>query len=193
MRSRWKARRGSFDWDVVTDGLVQEQMRAGHDPDSVATTPAWMAETVIHPEDVPRVEATLEDHLAENSLQVTIRLRLTAFGIGCMRAGVACATRRTPVGSLVDHRRLRAKAGGDRQEQLRRATAPIAKNGGIGTLAGGIASRFQQYPGAILGYAGTCLNEVTAGSAVRLPRQRQRTQLSVRRPGRPYPSAAAAR
>jgi hypothetical protein len=28
---------------------------------------------------------------------------------------------------------------------------------------------------------------------VRLPRQRQRTQLSVRRPGRPYPSAAAAR
>jgi PAS domain-containing protein len=61
------ANEGYWDWDIATDRLFlspKAKVWAGLSMDSAITTrAAWLAQIVIYPDDRPRVEAALTDHL----------------------------------------------------------------------------------------------------------------------------------
>ena len=105
----------------------------------------------MHPDDAPRFEAALKDHLEGRTAGYECEYRSPPPGRRLALAGgarpAACAT----LGQAVEIRRLRhgcdrAEAGADRQGTAGSATEAVAEDGGDRHAGGRHRPRLQQHP-----------------------------------------------
>src|SRR5258708_25440956 len=153
------ANEGHWDWDLATDRLFLSQKMAileGHGKDQLITTrAAWVSQIEIHPDDKPRLDLALREHLEGRtpSFECEYRVRndewrwLLARG-RCLRDGMGKPYRF--VGSAIDV--TAQKQAQIERELLEAQLRQSQKMEAIGTLAGGIAHDFNNILGAILGY-----------------------------------------
>jgi PAS domain S-box-containing protein len=153
------ANEGHWDWDLATDRLFLSQKMAtleGHGKDQAITThAAWLSQIEIHPDDKPRLEFAMREHLEGRtpSFECEYRVRnddwrwLLARG-RCLREGSGKPYRF--VGSAIDV--TAQKQAQMERELLEAQLRQSQKMEAIGTLAGGIAHDFNNILGAILGY-----------------------------------------
>jgi PAS domain S-box-containing protein len=170
------ANEGFWDWHLEGDQLFISQkmkMLSGHSPDSEFTTrSAWMAQTVVHPEDVQRREAALKDHFDGLTPRYECEYRarmpdgswcwLHARG-RCLRDAAGKPYRF--VGSLIDVS-TQKQAQLDK-EHLEAQLRQSQKMEAIGTLAGGIAHDFNNILGAIVGYGELAQQQSAPGTPLR--------------------------
>jgi PAS domain S-box-containing protein len=155
------ANEGYWDWRLPTDTLFISQkmkMLTGLSPDNEITTrSAWMAQTVVHPDDLQRRDSALKEHFEGLTPRYECEYRvhmpdgrwcwLHARG-RCLRDAAGKPYRF--VGSAIDVSAQR-QAQLDK-EHLEAQLRQSQKMEAIGTLAGGIAHDFNNILGAILGY-----------------------------------------
>jgi PAS domain S-box-containing protein len=130
----------------------------GQEAESVINSrAAWLAQIVIHPEDLPLFEAALRDHFAGRTARYECEYRVRQLngdwhwlrGRGrCLRDAAGNPIRFVGSSSDVTARR---QAQADK-EQLEAQLRQSQKMEALGTLAGGIAHDFNNILGAILGY-----------------------------------------
>jgi PAS domain S-box-containing protein len=170
------ANEGHWDWDLVTDRLFMSpkmKMLTGVSADTaIPTRSAWRAHVVIHPDDVPRFEAAVTNHLEGRTPQYECEYRvrqpdgawhwLLARG-RCLRDATAKPYRF--VGSTIDV--TAQKQAEIDKEHLEAQLRQSQKMEAMGTLAGGIAHDFNNILGAILGYGEMAYQHAAAGSALR--------------------------
>jgi len=170
------ANEGHWDWDVKADRLFlspKMKMLDGRSEGSEAQSRSeWMRQIVMHPDDRPRFEAALSDHLEGRTPRFDCEYRvrhadgewhwLLARG-RCLR-DVAGKPLRF-VGSAMDI--TAAKRAQIDKEQLEAQLRHSQKMEAIGTLAGGIAHDFNNILGVILGYGELAIQESTEQSALR--------------------------
>jgi PAS domain S-box-containing protein len=170
------ANEGHWDWDLATDRLfLSPKMKLGETEtgDSVITTrTAWLAQLVPHPEDVPRFEAAVRDHLEARTPRYECEYRvrqqdgqwhwLLARG-HCLRDAAGKPYRF--VGTSIDV--TAQKQAQIEKERLEAQLRQSQKMEAMGTLAGGIAHDFNNILGAILGYGELAQQHAAAGSALR--------------------------
>jgi len=170
------ANEGHWDWDVATDRLFLSPKMitwAGLRGVSVITTrSAWLAQIVIHPDDIPRFEAALRDHFEGRTPRYECEYRVRqpdgqwrwVFARGrCLRDATGNPCRF--VGSATDI--TAEKQAQIDKEHLEAQLRQSQKMEAIGTLAGGIAHDFNNILGAILGYGELAYQHSAAGSALR--------------------------
>ena len=170
------ANEGHWDWDILTDGLfVSPKMKTlqGLSADTeINTRTAWLSRITLHPDDQPRLEAALADHLRGLTPRYECEYRVRQPGGEwswiisrgrCVRNDVGKPVRF--LGSAIDiSAEKRAQMDKERLEaQLRQSQKMEA----IGTLAGGIAHDFNNILGAILGYGELACQQATEGSPLR--------------------------
>jgi PAS domain S-box-containing protein len=170
------ANEGFWDWHVPADRLFISQkmkMLSGHSEDSEFTTrSAWMARTVVHPDDVQRRDSALRDHFdgLTPRYECEYRVRM-ADGSWCwLHARGRCLRDAAGepyrfVGSAIDVSAQR-QAQLDK-EHLEAQLRQSQKMEAIGTLAGGIAHDFNNILGAILGYGELAHQHSAEGSPLR--------------------------
>jgi PAS domain S-box-containing protein len=170
------ANEGFWDWHIAADQLyISQKMKTltGHSPDSEFTTrSAWIAQTVVHPDDVGRRDGALRDHFEGLTPHYECEYRVRRPEGGwcwllargrCVRDQEGKATRF--VGSAID-------VSAQRQAQLEKEHLEAQlrqsqKMEAIGTLAGGIAHDFNNILGAILGYGELAHQHSAEGSSLR--------------------------
>lgn len=170
------ANEGHWDWDVATDRLFlspKMKLLYGLSADSeIASRSVWLAQVVIHPEDMPRFDAALADHFEGRTLRYECEYRvrqpngdwhwLHARG-RCLRDVAGKPIRF--VGSTMDtNAQKRAQMD---KEQLEAQLRQSQKMEAVGTLAGGIAHDFNNILGAILGYGELAQQQSAEGSPLR--------------------------
>jgi PAS domain S-box-containing protein len=170
------ANEGHWDWDTVTDRLfISPKMRtwAGLKPDHEITTRSeWLAQIVIHPDDLSRFLATARAHLEGRTPRYECEYRLRqpdgawrwVVSRGhCLRDSTGKPLRF--IGSVADITADK-QAQVDR-EHLEAQLRQSQKMEAMGTLAGGIAHDFNNILGAILGYGELAYEHSAPGSAMR--------------------------
>jgi PAS domain S-box-containing protein len=170
------ANEGHFDWDVASDRLFLSPKMKALDGQSAASEIGsrtdWIRLIRMHPDDVPRFEAALKDHLDGRTPQFDCEYRirhpdgewhwLLARG-RCLRDPAGRPLRF--VGSAMDV--TAQKQAQMDKEQLEAQLRQSQKMEAIGTLAGGIAHDFNNILGAILGYGELAVQESPEQSALR--------------------------
>lgn len=167
---------GHWDWDIVTDRLFMspkmKELHGASSDMSVATRTGWLAHIDIHPEDKPRLEATMRDHLEGRvpyyEFEYRVRHRngewhwLLSRG-RCQRDSEGRAYRFA--GSTADI--TARKHAEEEKQQLEMRLRQAHKMEAMGTLAGGIAHDFNNILGAILGYGEMAQGTAPEGSTLR--------------------------
>jgi PAS domain S-box-containing protein len=170
------ANEGHWDWDIASDRLFlspKMKMLGGQNAEcEISSRADWMRHIVVHPDDTPRFEATLKDHLEGRTPRFDCEYRvrhpngdwhwLLARG-RCVRDGVGKPLRF--VGSAMDV--SAQKQAQIDKEQLEAQLRQSQKMEAIGTLAGGIAHDFNNILGAIIGYSELAVQESAEHSALR--------------------------
>jgi PAS domain S-box-containing protein len=170
------ANEGFWDWHVPADRLFISQkmkMLTGHSEDSEFTTrSAWMARTVVHPDDVQRRDSALRDHFdgLTPRYECEYRVRMPDGSWCWLHARGRCLRDAAGepyrfVGSAIDVSAQR-QAQLDK-EHLEAQLRQSQKMEAIGTLAGGIAHDFNNILGAILGYGELAHQHSAEGSPLR--------------------------
>jgi PAS domain S-box-containing protein len=170
------ANEGHWDWDVASDRLfLSPKMNAwaGQGADGVITTrSAWLAQIVIHPDDVPRFGSSVREHFdgATPRYECEYRIRQPdgqwrwLFSRGRLLRHATGEPYRF-VGSTTDI--TADKQAQTDRESLEAQLRQSQKMEAIGTLAGGIAHDFNNILGAILGYGELAQQQSAPGSALR--------------------------
>ena len=170
------ANEGHWDWDITTDRLFlspKMKMLGGQDPECAIDSRAeWRKKFLIHPDDEPRFEEQLREHVQGRTprFECEYRVRhadgnwywLLARG-RCLRDATGEPVRF--VGSAIDV--TSQKQAQIDKEALEAQLRQSQKMEAIGTLAGGIAHDFNNILGAILGYGELALQESAERSALR--------------------------
>jgi PAS domain S-box-containing protein len=167
---------GHWDWDVAADRIfLSRKMKAlyGLDPDSVIDSRTdWLAQFVMHPDDVSRFETAIDDHFAGRTARYECEYRVRQANGDwhwlrvrgrCQRDTAGNPTRF--VGSASDVT-AQKQAQADK-EQLEGQLRQSQKMEVIGTMAGGIAHDFNNVLGAILGYGELAQQNSLEGSSLR--------------------------
>ena len=170
------ANEGHWDWDILTDRLfVSSKMKTLQGlcaDDEINTRATWLSRIVIHPDDRPRLESALTDHLhgLTSRYECEYRVRqprgewswIISRG-RCVRDDAGKPVRF--LGSAIDI--SAEKLAQMDKERLEAQLRQSQKMEAIGTLAGGIAHDFNNILGAILGYGELAHQHAGEGSAVR--------------------------
>ena len=167
---------GHWDWDVPADRLFlspKMKMLYGLRSESVVETrSAWLAQIVIHPDDVAHFETAIRDHFAGRTprYECDYRVRQPNGDWHWLRGRGNCLRDRDGnpirfVGSSSDVTAQR-QAQADK-EQLEGQLRQSHKMEAIGTMAGGIAHDFNNILGAILGYGELAQQSSAEGSPLR--------------------------
>jgi PAS domain S-box-containing protein len=170
------ANEGHWDWDVATRSVYlspKMKLLYGQSADArIDTRDEWVAQVVIHPDDLPRFETAVNDHLEGRTTRYECEYRvrhpsgdwhwLAARG-RCLRDSSGKPMRF--VGSSIDV--TAQKQAQVEKEQLGAQLRQSQKMEAIGTLAGGIAHDFNNILGAILGYGELAQQQSAAGSPMR--------------------------
>ncbi|HEY0745092.1 MAG TPA: ATP-binding protein [Steroidobacteraceae bacterium] len=170
------ANEGHWDWDVAADRLFlspRMRMLYGARPDSVIDSRStWLAQIVIHPDDMEHFETAIRDHLSGRTARYESEYRVRHSngdwhwlrGRGrCLRDAAGNPIRF--VGSSTDI--TAQKQSQADKEQLEGQLRQSHKMEAIGTLAGGIAHDFNNILGAILGYGELAHQNSAEGSSLR--------------------------
>jgi PAS domain S-box-containing protein len=170
------ANEGHWDWDALTDRLfISPKMRvwAGLKADhEITTRTEWLAQIIVHPDDLSRFQVTTRDHLEGRTPRYECEYRLRQPDGGwrwvlsrghCLRDAAGKALRF--VGSVSDI--TAEKQGQVDKEHLEAQLRQSQKMEAMGTLAGGIAHDFNNILGAILGYGELAYEQSAPGSALR--------------------------
>jgi PAS domain S-box-containing protein len=170
------ANEGFWDWHVQADQLFVSQkmkMLTGHSEDSEFTTRgAWMAQTVVHPDDVQHRDTALREHFdgLTPRYECEYRVRMPDGSWCWLHARGRCLRDAAGkpyrfVGSAIDVSAQR-QAQLDK-EHLEAQLRQSQKMEAIGTLAGGIAHDFNNILGAIVGYGELAHQQSSEGTPLR--------------------------
>ncbi len=170
------ANEGHWDWDVVADRLFcSPRMKALHGQNvdsSISSGREWLGGVMMHPEDRPRVETALRNHLEggvprfEGEYRVQDLSGEWRWVLSRGRCSFDAAGKPSRfVGSAVDI--TEQKQAQLDKEGLELQLRQSQKMEAVGTLAGGIAHDFNNVLGAILGYGELALEHAAGNRNLR--------------------------